>query len=250
MLLFKALCVRLLAPASFVTLVLLVSNFRSTETAGQLVTIISVGMVASALGRFGFDQLIAQNSTEFRVISDKSKSVLATGIIVGVPTSLLCCVVLVFLSGKLDGSGLTTDLSALPVTLVLAAGLVFLQLASAAFQARNETLISVITFPVTLYMTVAAALFLANSSVSTALIFGISAALLIAAIFLVRFGHAAFGKPDISWIIASKFFAYIRLAGLVIDWGVNVYVAFILGPNEVVVFFHSLQEWLHCLHCR
>ncbi len=52
--------IRLLAPLSFVVLVVTVSYLQSAKDAGELVTLLSIIMVCSTIGRLGFDQLILE----------------------------------------------------------------------------------------------------------------------------------------------------------------------------------------------
>ena len=54
----SALMLRILGPASFIGIVMLISRSISPDVAGEFVALLSFAFIASILAKFGFQQLI------------------------------------------------------------------------------------------------------------------------------------------------------------------------------------------------
>lgn len=234
--LIKALLIRLLAPGSFVVMTLMVTRFQSAELAGQLVTMLSVAIVVATFGRLGFDQLVSQQCIEFRSGSAVSRSILLTGLVVGIPLSLVGGVVLYFIWQHFQMPGSKVELTDTPLAFGLGAVLVVLHLAAATAQACNHTLRAVLIFPVLIYGATIIAVVLLELPLETGLGAGAALAFALAGVSALKPARLLPAKIDLAWIGASKYFAIISISSISYDWGVNIYIALMLGPHEVVIF--------------
>jgi O-antigen/teichoic acid export membrane protein len=223
--------VRLLAPLSFVALVASVSYLHSKEIAGELVTLLSIVMVCSTIGRLGFDQLMLERGLDRRDV----KPTVSSCLVLGALLSALAASIFVAAVYLLEALSVFEPIAG-PTLVVICILASFAQLSSTFAQSRLHTSLATLLFPLLTYLLAFSGLVLLQLPLLTSALIASAIPALVGLLFL-RKADAIFTKK-IDWSVAgqSKYFAMNNIAALSYNWLINIYVAAFLGPADVVLF--------------
>lgn len=238
-----AFAIRLLAPFSFIAFLLILTQLRSSEVAGEALTVLSAAMIAAILGRGGFDQLMLRNAPAFRAEGKgAAASILKTALLVSWPCTAAAAAVMAFVVERIG------ELASVPPAwelVCLSLALVTCQTVSSAAQSSGRPLLSVLAFPFLGYAISLAAL-LHDVPATHSLLIGFGAVALPALTLASAHYRLHRAKAKLRSLAGSRYYLLINMNSLVFDWGINLVAAQALGLAQVpiIAFCHRVAGTL------
>ncbi len=233
-----ALSLRLLAPLSFVALLLVISNSYAPEGSAKLITIYSWAMLVSILSRIGFDQLIFEFSLHFTQQNNRIANRVVSN---ALGASLSIAIVLLsslYLLSKFYGVSQPFDKYNTALLYWIVLGMTLSNLAASCAQSKGATLTSVLLFPFLLNVSITLAL-ISDFSVQASTGIAITISSFFSFIYLVKNFQLSVRYLKFGYIFKSAKYYALNLNKLVFDWGLSYYIAVTLGAPTALLFLFA-----------
>lgn len=230
----RAMAIRGLAPASFLSLLLVWREYSEAANAGQLIVIISFLVVVTRLSKLGLDQLVLGCSKEFRETAPVCGQLLSAYLLWSVPTIAALSAVAKWI-GANSGYFAYLDSVSLGSLIFISITLVVSQVASVVAQAQKQTLLAVLSFPAIAYTTIAIS-GLIGLRIELAILLGFVAPIAVSLNILWKWRRSLEFLSPFPWLTKSAAFGIINIATLTYDWAIILIIAEMLSPGEALIF--------------